>query len=85
MANLKEIKLKLEVLKILRKQQKLWSLYLLQNLLELDNYLSKLESYAKKINDVLSDIAARVRSSWQVETLVEHFTNDKPKTVDIVL
>jgi F-type H+-transporting ATPase subunit gamma len=76
MANLKEIKLKIGSVKNTQKTTKA---------MKLVSSAKLTRSYAVKINDVLSDIAARVSTAHEGGNISKAFiSNDNPKTIDIV-
>jgi F-type H+-transporting ATPase subunit gamma len=85
MANLKEIKVKIGSVKNTEKTTKAMKLVSSAKLTRTRQLSEQARSYAKKINDVLSDIAARVSKVQDKENIGRAFVqNDNPKTVDIV-
>lgn len=85
MANLKEIKLKIGSVKNTQKTTKAMKLVSSAKLTRTRQLSEQSRSYAIKINDVLSDIAARVSKVQDEGNIGRAFVqNDNPKTVDIV-
>ncbi len=85
MANLKEIKLKIGSVKNTQKTTKAMKLVSSAKLTRTRQLSEQARSYAAKINDVLSDIAARVSTAHEGGNISRAFvSNDNPKTVDIV-
>ena len=85
MANLKEIKLQIGSVKNTQKTTKAMKLVSSAKLTRTRQLSDQAKSYAKKINDVLSDIAARVSKVQDEGNIGRAFiANDNPKTVDIV-
>ena len=85
MANLKEIKLKIGSVKNTQKTTKAMKLVSSAKLTRTRQLSEQARSYAHKINDVLSDIAARVSKVQDEGNISRAFVqNDTPKTVDIV-
>ena len=85
MANLKEIKLKIGSVKNTQKTTKAMKLVSSAKLTRTRQLSEQARSYARKINEVLSDIAARVSKVQDEGNIGRAFIqNDKPKTVDIV-
>ena len=85
MANLKEIKLKIGSVKNTQKTTKAMKLVSSAKLTRTRQLSDQARSYAVKINDVLSDIAARVSKAHEGGNISRAFVrNDNPKTVDIV-
>lgn len=85
MANLKEIKIKIGSVKNTEKTTKAMKLVSSAKLTRTRQLSEQARSYAKKINDVLSDIAARVSKVQEKENIGRAFLqNDNPKIVDIV-
>ena len=85
MANLKEIKLKIGSVKNTQKTTKAMKLVSSAKLTRTRQLSEQARSYAHKINDVLSDIAARVSKVQNDGNIGRSFLqNDNPKTVDIV-
>ena len=85
MANLKEIKLKIGSVKNTQKTTKAMKLVSSAKLTRTRHLSEQSRSYAIKINDVLSDIAARVSKVQDEGNIGRAFVqNDNPKTVDIV-
>lgn len=85
MANLKEIKLKIGSVKNTQKTTKAMKLVSSAKLTRTRQLSEQARSYAHKINDVLSDIAARVSKVQDDGNIGRSFLqNDNPKTVDIV-
>ena len=85
MANLKEIKLKIGSVKNTQKTTKAMKLVSSAKLTRTRQLSEQARSYAKKINEVLSDIAARVSKVQDEGNIGRAFVqNDTPKTVDIV-
>ncbi|RXJ99424.1 F0F1 ATP synthase subunit gamma [Arcobacter sp. CECT 8986] len=86
MANLKEIKLKINSVKNTQKTTKAMKLVSSAKLTRTRQLSEQARSYAKKINEVLSDIANRVSKVHEDGNVDKAFIpNDNPKTVDIVL
>jgi F-type H+-transporting ATPase subunit gamma len=85
MANLKEIKIKIGSVKNTQKTTKAMKLVSSAKLTRTRQLSEQARSYARKINDVLSDIAARVSKVQDEGNISRPFVqNDNPKTVDIV-
>ncbi len=85
MANLKEIKLKIGSVKNTEKTTKAMKLVSSAKLTRTRQLSEQSRSYAAKINEVLSDIAARVSKVQEDGNLGRAFVqNATPKTVDIV-
>lgn len=85
MANLKEIKLKIGSVKNTQKTTKAMKLVSSAKLTRTRQLSEQARSYAIKINDVLSDIAARVSKVQDEGNISRAFVqNATPKTVDIV-
>ena len=85
MANLKEIKLKIGSVKNTQKTTKAMKLVSSAKLTRTRQLSEQARSYARKINDVLSDIAARVSKVQDEGNIGRAFIqNDAPKTIDIV-
>lgn len=85
MANLKEIKLKIGSVKNTQKTTKAMKLVSSAKLTRTRQLSEQARSYAHKINDILSDIAARVSKVQDDGNIGRSFLqNDNPKTVDIV-
>ncbi|MDY0051245.1 MAG: F0F1 ATP synthase subunit gamma, partial [Aliarcobacter sp.] len=85
MANLKEIKIKIGSVKNTQKTTKAMKLVSSAKLTRTRQLSEQARSYARKINDVLSDIAARVSKVQDEGNISRSFVqNDTPKTVDIV-
>ena len=85
MANLKEIKVKIGSVKNTQKTTKAMKLVSSAKLTRTRQLSEQARSYAKKINDVLSDIAARVSKVQDEGNISRAFIqNNAPKTVDIV-
>ena len=85
MANLKEIKLKIGSVKNTQKTTKAMKLVSSAKLTRTRQLSEQSRSYARKINEVLSDIAARVSKVQDEGNIGRAFVqNDAPKTVDIV-
>ena len=85
MANLKEIKIKIGSVKNTQKTTKAMKLVSSAKLTRTRQLSEQARSYARKINDVLSDIAARVSKVQDEGNIGRAFVqNDAPKTVDIV-
>ena len=85
MANLKEIKLKIGSVKNTQKTTKAMKLVSSAKLTRTRQLSEQARSYARKINDVLSDIAARVSKVQDEGNIGRAFVqNNAPKTVDIV-
>ena len=85
MANLKEIKIKIGSVKNTQKTTKAMKLVSSAKLTRTRQLSEQARSYARKINDVLSDIAAGFRKSSGFVFFCRTFVqNDTPKTVDIV-
>ena len=85
MANLKEIKLKIGSVKNTQKTTKAMKLVSSAKLTRTRQLSEQARSYARKINEVLSDIAARVSKVQDEGNIGRAFVqNDAPKTVDIV-
>ncbi len=85
MANLKEIKLKIGSVKNTQKTTKAMKLVSSAKLTRTRQLSEQARSYARKINEVLSDIAARVSKVQDEGNVSRAFVqNDTPKTIDIV-
>jgi len=85
MANLKEIKVKIGSVKNTQKTTKAMKLVSSAKLTRTRQLSEQARSYAKKINEVLSDIAARVSKVQDEGNISRAFIqNNAPKTVDIV-
>jgi len=85
MANLKEIKLQIGSKKNTQKTTKAMKLVSSAKLTRTRQLSEQAKSYAKKINDVLSDIAHQVSKVQDDGNIGKAFIqNDNPKTVDIV-
>ena len=85
MANLKEIKIKINSVKNTQKTTKAMKLVSSAKLTRTRQLSEQARSYARKINEVLSDIAARVSKVQDEGNISRAFVqNDTPKTVDIV-
>ncbi|MBY0541240.1 MAG: ATP synthase F1 subunit gamma [Arcobacteraceae bacterium] len=85
MANLKEIKVKIGSVKNTQKTTKAMKLVSSAKLTRTRQLSEQARSYAKKINEVLSDIAARVSKVQDEGNISRAFIqNDAPKTIDIV-
>ena len=85
MANLKEIKIKINSVKNTQKTTKAMKLVSSAKLTRTRQLSEQARSYAVKINDVLSDIAARVSKVQDDGNIGRAFIqNSTPKTVDIV-
>ena len=85
MANLKEIKLKIGSVKNTQKTTKAMKLVSSAKLTRTRQLSEQARSYSRKINDVLSDIAARVSKVQDEGNISRAFIqNNAPKTVDIV-
>ena len=85
MANLKEIKLKIGSVKNTQKTTKAMKLVSSAKLTRTRQLSEQARSYARKINEVLSDIAARVSKVQDEGNIGRAFIqNNAPKTVDIV-
>ena len=85
MANLKEIKLKIGSVKNTQKTTKAMKLVSSAKLTRTRQLSEQARSYARKINEVLSDIAAIVSKVQDEGNIGRAFVqNDAPKTVDIV-
>ena len=85
MANLKEIKVKIGSVKNTQKTTKAMKLVSSAKLTRTRQLSEQARSYAKKINEVLSDIAARVSKVQDEGNIGRAFIqNNAPKTVDIV-
>ena len=85
MANLKEIKIKIGSVKNTQKTTKAMKLVSSAKLTRTRQLSEQARSYARKINYVLSDIAARVSKVQDEGNIGRAFVqNDTPKTVDIV-
>lgn len=85
MANLKEIKLKINSVKNTQKTTKAMKLVSSAKLTRTRQLSEQARSYAGKINDVLSDIALQVSKVQEEGNISRAFVqNDNPKTVDIV-
>lgn len=85
MANLKEIKLKIGSVKNTQKTTKAMKLVSSAKLTRTRQLSEQARSYAVKINEVLSDIAARVSKAHEGGNISRAFVkNDNPKTIDIV-
>ena len=85
MANLKEIKVKIGSVKNTQKTTKAMKLVSSAKLTRTRQLSEQARSYSRKINDVLSDIAARVSKVQDEGNIGRAFIqNSTPKTVDIV-
>lgn len=85
MANLKEIKIKINSVKNTQKTTKAMKLVSSAKLTRTRQLSEQSRSYANKINEVLSDIATRVSKVQDDENIGRAFIqNENPKTVDIV-
>lgn len=85
MANLKEIKIKINSVKNTQKTTKAMKLVSSAKLTRTRQLSEQSRSYARKINEVLSDIAARVSKVQDDGNIGREFIqNSIPKTVDIV-
>ncbi len=85
MANLKEIKIKIGSVKNTQKTTKAMKLVSSAKLTRTRQLSEQARSYAKKINEVLSEIANRVSKVQEGGNKEKAFTpNENPKTVDIV-
>ena len=85
MANLKEIKVKIGSVKNTQKTTKAMKLVSSAKLTRTRQLSEQARSYSRKINDVLSDIAARVSKVQDEGNISRAFVqNDTPKPVDIV-
>lgn len=85
MANLKEIKLKIGSVKNTQKTTKAMKLVSSAKLTRTRQLSEQARSYARKINEVLSDIAARVSKVQDEGNIGRAFIqNNAPKTIDIV-
>ena len=85
MANLKEIKVKIGSVKNTQKTTKAMKLVSSAKLTRTRQLSEQARSYAKKINEVLSDIAARVSKVQDEGNISRAFIqNATPKTIDIV-
>ena len=85
MANLKEIKIKIGSVKNTQKTTKAMKLVSSAKLTRTRQLSEQARSYSRKINDVLSDIAARVSKVQDEGNIGRAFVqNNAPKTVDIV-
>lgn len=85
MANLKEIKLKIGSVKNTQKTTKAMKLVSSAKLTRTRQLSEQARSYAIKINEVLSDIAARVSKVQDEGNIGRAFIqNNAPKTIDIV-
>ena len=85
MANLKEIKIKINSVKNTKKTTKAMKLVSSAKLTRTRQLSEQSRSYAAKINEVLSDIAARVSKVQDDGNIGRAFIqNSTPKTVDIV-
>ena len=85
MANLKEIKLKIGSVKNTEKTTKAMKLVSSAKLTRTITLSEQSRSYSKKINEALTDIAARVSNVQDAGNIGRAFIqNSTPKTVDIV-
>ena len=85
MANLKEIKIKIKSVKNTQKTTKAMKLVSSAKLTRTRQLSEQSRSYAAKINEVLSDIAARVSKVQDDGNIGRAFIqNSTPKTVDII-
>jgi len=85
MANLKEIRLKISSVKNTQKTTQAMKLVSSAKLTRTRQLSEQSRSYAKKINEILSDIAARVSKVQDDGNIGRAFLqNENPKTVDIV-
>jgi F-type H+-transporting ATPase subunit gamma len=85
MANLKDISRQIKSVKNTQKTTKAMKLVSSAKLRRTQQLSEQAKSYALKINDILSEIAARVSSVQDKENINRAFVpNETPKTVDIV-
>ena len=85
MANLKDISRQIKSVKNTQKTTKAMKLVSSAKLRRTQQLSEQAKSYALKINDILSDIAARISRVQSVDNLDRAFIqNNSPKTVDIV-
>ncbi len=85
MANLKEISRQIKSVKNTQKTTKAMKLVSSAKLRRTQQLSEQAKSYAVKINDILSEIAARVAKVQDSDNLSRAFVqNDNPKVVDIV-
>jgi F-type H+-transporting ATPase subunit gamma len=85
MANLKEISRQIKSVKNTQKTTKAMKLVSSSKLRKTLELSEQAKSYALKINEVLSEIAARVNSIHEDDNIDRAFVpNENPKTVDIV-
>jgi F-type H+-transporting ATPase subunit gamma len=86
MANLKDISRQIKSVKNTQKTTKAMKLVSSAKLRRTQQLSEQAKSYALKINDILSQIAARVAKIQDSENISRAFVqNDNPKVVDIVL
>ncbi|MBD3840380.1 MAG: F0F1 ATP synthase subunit gamma [Campylobacterales bacterium] len=86
MANLKDISRQIKSVKNTQKTTKAMKLVSSAKLRRTQQLSDQAKSYALKINDILSQIAARVGKAQNNENLSRAFVqNENPKVVDIVL
>ncbi len=85
MANLKEIKLKIGSVKNTQKTTKAMKLVSSAKLTKTRQLSEQARSYARKINEVLSEIASRVSKVKDGDNYSKAFIpNENPKTIDLV-
>lgn len=86
MANLKEISRQIKSVKNTQKTTKAMKLVSSAKLRRTQQLSEQAKSYALKINDILSEIAARIAKVHENENISKAFVaNDNPKVVDIVM
>ena len=85
MANLKDISRQIKSVKNTQKTTKAMKLVSSAKLRRTQQLSEQAKSYALKINDILSEIAARISSVQDPDNISKAFVpNENPKTVDIV-
>jgi F-type H+-transporting ATPase subunit gamma len=86
MANLKEISRQIKSVKNTQKTTKAMKLVSSAKLRRTQQLSEQAKSYALKINDILSEIAARISKTQEDGNISRAFVaNENPKTVDIVM
>jgi F-type H+-transporting ATPase subunit gamma len=85
MANLKDISRQIKSVKNTQKTTKAMKLVSSAKLRRTQQLSEQAKSYALKINDIVSEIAARISKVQDSDNINRAFVkNDNPKTVDIV-
>jgi F-type H+-transporting ATPase subunit gamma len=86
MANLKDISRQIKSVKNTQKTTKAMKLVSSAKLRRTQQLSEQAKSYALKINDILSEIAARISNVQEKDNMSKAFIqNDNPKVVDIVM